>query len=543
MIDQGEQPETHTVSKSDPIDAFSGRTRRSLLAGLGTSAVVGLAGCMDTNGGNGNGGGDGDGDGGGGGDDGGETTIEYWRWPHSYKPANEFERDVIERFNEKDNGITVEELTVPTGDFITKLKSAIASDNAPDVAWNRGIEQLYDPIGKSREDIENNAPYAYLENHIEQEFFDEFWDAIWVDQLNRFKGRVGIPFYASFGFGHVYVNVDAWEQAGLGDLPTDSWTFEEWHAALEAMDGLTVNGQEIQGWALGLQDINSFIWNIPERVSRTSGKVIGSGYQNADDEWVLTMADDAMRRGWENIYQIPIDNGWTTDPLSRAVGADVQPFYSGSAGILLGETWARQHIAQNAEFEWALLPIPTNQGKTDYWLRDGSALSMQIYREEVGGNPQAAAEFATFRNNAENHYKWMNITSQGPANRGAYDLYKSKGLSEFAEKAKTAVNMETLKSAFEGMAALPKMRKDRWPDIKTQEIEGQLVVEQGIPGGAGGGQIHEIAGGQMQRMIKGKDPQQALEDMESEWTSVLEGEGHAVKDSSVGYNKPTPKSP
>lgn len=131
---------------------------------LQTTALVGaaaLGGCLgeDGDGGDGDGnGGDNDNNGGSVGDTDEEVVIEYWRWPHSTDPSNEAENQIVEDFNDLDNGIRVEQDRTPFGDFPTRLKSAVGAGDAPDVAWNLWPGELYDPAGKSREDIMENAP-------------------------------------------------------------------------------------------------------------------------------------------------------------------------------------------------------------------------------------------------------------------------------------------------------------------------------------------------------------------------------------------------
>lgn len=508
-------------------------SRRTYLKAAGTGSIALLAGC----------GGDGGGDGGDGGTqgtsgDGEEAVIEYWRWPHSTQASNDAENAIVEDFNELDNGIRVEQVRTPFQDFQTKLKSAIGSNNAPAVGWNLWPHNQYEATGQSREEIENNAPYLLVEDMLDDSFIDQFWETMWVRQFSQFKGIATVPFVGGIDPGFLYVNVDIWNEAGLGDLPQDSWNFEGFHNAIKAMSETGT-----PGIGFGFKDLTSQERWVEYMVNgRMFGKLIDEGFQNEGDKYVFTVADSAMRDAWDAWFQTPIDNEWAQDPFAYTLHESLKQFYNGQHAMGSHPSWGRAGIADNADFEWNILPYPTRKGN-DYWLRDASGAGMSAFKEEVGGNPEAAVEFMQFRTKAESAFKFFNVSGQAVPNKKAYQMMKDREdeLSDFVKETKAMRVMEAMNSAFEKLKDLGGRRKERYPSIKTFEARGSTLVEQGIPRGAGGGQLQQQTGNMMERIARGQvGTEEGFTQMEQQWQQVLSGDGYTVNEDSVGFNKPQP---
>jgi ABC-type glycerol-3-phosphate transport system substrate-binding protein len=497
-------------------------SRRTWLKTTGTAAISLAAGCI----GNSEDGGS---------SDGGETVIEYWRWPHSTEPSNTAENQIVNAFNKLDNGIRVKQVLTPYQKFNTKLKTAIAGGSAPEVAWNLEPNVIYDTTGKSREQIANNAPYVYLDDLLDDSFQEQFWEAYWRRRYKRYKGIITVPFIGGVDPGFLYVNLDAWKKSGLGELPRDSWTFEEFHQAIKAM-----NRVKSYGWVIGLQGLQTRNrWVTIMQRARMFGKIIGAGFLNQNGKYTLTMADDAMVDLWNAWYQTPINKDWTNPPFAYKEIGKLQPFYAGQAGMIAQSSWARVGIEKKGDFEWDILPFPTKNGN-DYWLRNAGGAGMSAFRKDIGGNPKPAAKFIQFRTKAENAYKFFNVSGQAIPNKAAYKMLKEKGVSDFVKKTKAMAVMEALKNSLEASAEITKLRKKRYPSIKTAKVQGYSVLDKGIPRGAGGGKLQQQTATQMQKMVKGKDTKQGFIDIEKAWQETLTGSGYPVEDGSVGYNNPPP---
>lgn len=536
---------------SDQTDHHVGRstrsiTRRNWLRVAGAGGVTALAGCPGD-------GGDG-GDGGGGdegttaGDTGQMTTIEYWRWPHSTEPSNTGEDEIVEAFNAgpgADQDIEVEQVKNPFGDHNQALRTAIGGGDAPEVAWSFPA-QLYDYAGKSRSDVEENAPFAFVDEYIDDDFRSQFYEPFWTWQEQRFNGLVGVPFIAGVDPGLMYVNVDAWDAAGLGDLPGESWSYEEYLNAVEQIDGTEVNGTTVNGAGAGLSDAASAAqWDTYLSVlSRTAGSLIGAGYQNTDGEYVMTLASDPELEAWNNIVGIPMENDWINNTMAFERDGMQDPFVSGQIGLLGHATFSRVEFSKDADFEFDIIPWPTKGGAGDYpvYAAGGFNVTFNAFSEEVGGNPEAAMEFIKFRNNAQNQYNWFNTSSQTVPNKEAYQLMQDEGVSDFVEDSRGLEVMHRVDEAMQQYADQQQAIKDRYPDIQTTDA-GTPVTS--MPLSVGSGRVHEAVGGALQRLAQNNNAnaKEELTTAEEEWAQLISNaEDLTVNEPSIGFNKPEPQA-
>jgi ABC-type glycerol-3-phosphate transport system substrate-binding protein len=530
-------------------------TRRRWIKATGVAGVAGLAGC----GGDGDGSGDGgDGDGGGDGSDGtpvgspGDdvTTIEYWRWPHSTEPSNTGEDEIVQAFNEgpgAEQGIRVEQVTNPFGDHGQAVRTAIGSNDAPDVAWTF-TRQYFDPVGNDRSTIEEEAPYTYIDNYVGDDILGQFYDPYTDLQEALFGGVVGLPFISGLDPGLLYVNVEAWEAAGLGDLPEGSWSWEEYLNAAEQINGTEVNGTEINGVGVGLSDaVSNTEWNqYLTAMSRTAGSLIGDGYQNTDGQTALTVASDPEVEGWNALIGTPIENGWTNNPGAFEFLEMQDQFVEGQVAMVHNPTFSRVEFAEDTDFEFAIIPYPTKNGAEDFAVfapGTGAAFVLfTTFKEEVGANPEAAAEFIKFRNNARNQYNWFNTSSQVIPNQEAFQLMEDEGVSEFIEETRGLEVQRRVDQAMQNFGDIQDALTERYPDIAT-DAAGSPVTS--TPRDIASGRVHQALGGALQRLGQSgnSDPQARLTEAEEQWAQFIQQADEVTLDeSSAGYNQPEPQA-
>lgn len=520
------------------------------MAGVG--GVTALAGCSgDTGDGGedgGDGGGDGGSDGGSTGGDGGVTTIEYWRWPHSTEPSNTGEDEIVQAFNEgpgAEQGIEVTQVKNPFGDHRTKVKTAIGSDSAPDLAWTF-VEQYYETAGKDRATIEAEAPFEYIDNYADDEWIGNFYEKSLSMQRSIYDGVVGAPFISGILPGLLYVNVDAWEAAGLGELPSDSWSYQDYQNAVEAMHGTNVNGRTVNGTGIGLKDATQTGWqSFIAALSPTAGSLIGNGYQRDDDKYVLTMASDPNLTSWNELYGTPLANGWTNNPMAYQYVETQELFTNGQLGLLHHNPFSRVEFGQEADFNWDIIPYPTKGGISNYSVYEAGIpiiVTMTAFKEEVGGNPEEAAEFIKFRNNARNQYNWFNTSSQSVPNKGSYELMESEGVSDFVKQTGGKEIMDRIDKSMEDFEQRREAILSRYPDIKTDKTGTPVRT---VPTGIASGRVGETLGGMLQRFAQNgnSNSKQAYTDTELQWGELIKQSDSAeVAESSLGFNKPEPKA-
>lgn len=515
-------------------------TRRNWLKITGAAGVTGLAGCT------GDGSSNTDGTTTGGSD--GVTTIEYWRWPHSTEPSNAGEDQIVKLFNEgpgAEKGIKVKQVKNPFGDHRTKVKTAIGSDSAPDIAWTF-LDRYYETAGKDRSTIEEEAPYVYMDNYVSDDWVGDFYDKPVSQQQAKFGGLVAPPFISGLSPGLMYLNVDAWKEAGLGEIPSGTWSWQEYLDAVEAMHGVKVNGSTVNGTGIGLKDANTTEWNnFLGTTSPTAGSLIGNGYQREDDKYVLTTASDPELETWNNLFGKPIENGWTNNPMAYDFIEMQEPFVNGQIGLLHHATYSRVEFGEQADFDWAIIPYPTKGGNGNYSVYTagiGVLITMTAFKKEVGGNPEAAAEFIKFRNNARNQYRWFNTSSQSVPNEGAYKLMNEEGVSDFVKQTGGKKIMDRIDGAMKEYDSVKEAIKKRYPDIKTTEGGAPVTTS---PTGIASGRVGETMGGALQRLAQNnnQNPKKEIVNAEIKWGELIKRSDSAkLAESSSGYNKPDPKA-
>lgn len=532
------------ISRSKGTESSTGGTRnvsrRNWMQLAGAASVAALAGCTSMGGNKTNGAAAGGKD--------GVTTIEYWRWPHSTEPSNNGEDQIVKLFNEgpgAKKGIRVKQVKNPFGDHRTKVKTAIGSNSAPDVAWTF-LERYYETAGKDRSTIEEEAPYVYIDNHVSDDWIGDFYDKPISRQQAKFGGIVAPPFISGLSPGLMYLNVDAWKKAGLGKIPSGTWSWQEYLKAVKAMHGVKVNGSTVNGTGIGLKDANTTEWNnFLGPTSTVAGSLIGNGYQRKDGKYVLTTGSDPEIETWNNLFGKPIKNGWTNNPMAYDFIEMQEPFVNGQIGLLHHATYSRVEFGQSADFEWAIVPYPTKNGNENYSVNSagvGDIISMTAFKEEVGARPEAAAEFVKFRNNAQNQYRWFNTSSQAVPNESAYKLMNEDGVSDFVKKTGGKKIMDRIDKAMKEYGPVRKAIKKRYPNIKTT-AGGEPVTT--TPTGIASGRVGETMGGALQRLAQNnnKNPKEEIVNAEVKWGELIKrSDSGKFAESSRGHNKPEPKA-
>ena len=466
----------------------------------------------------------------------------------SIDPSNTGEDEIVQAFNEgpgAEQGIRVKQVKNPFGDHRTKVKTAIGSDSAPDVAWTF-TDQYYDTAGKDRSTIASEAPYVYIEDYVDDEWINSFYEKEISDQRGKYGGVVGAPFVSGLQPGLMYLNVDAWEAAGLGEIPSGAWSYQKYLEAAEAIHGVEVNGSKVNGVGIGLKDAHTTQWtSLTGSISSTAGSLIGLGYQRQDDKYVLTAASDPEVDAWNALVGTPMSNGWTNNPMAYDFIEMQEPFAGGQIGMLHHATYSRVQFGQEADFNWEIIPYPTKGGNENYSVYNsgiGATITMTAFKEEVGGKPEAAAEFIKYRNNAQNQYKWFNTSSQAITNQGAYELMQSEGVSDFVEQTGGMDIMERVNTAYQEYDNVRDAIKTRYPDVKTTETGAPVTS---VPTGIASGRVGETMGGMLQRLAQNNNnsPKDAYGQAEIRWGELISrADATALAESSSGYNKPEPKA-
>ena len=174
--------------------------------------------------------------------------------------------------------------------------------------------------------------------------------------------------------GGWYVNRKMWEDAGLGDLPTEDWN---WDQILEAAKAMTKdnNGDGVMDqWGLG---------NIPTTGSGGAYWIV-KGF--GGDYWNETVTESRFNEpGTIDAFQFIADLIWDSKVLPSAalvegLGMDMEyAFASGQIGLhyALNDTSFIIGEAIGDKFEWTVAPTPTGPAGR-FQFSGGSAFAIPV---------------------------------------------------------------------------------------------------------------------------------------------------------------------
>ena len=374
--------------------------RRQVLGTTGTALATGLAGCAGLTGGNSGGGGGGGGGGGNGDNSGnesggassGDVEINYWMYFGAQE--NEEMTTLVDEFNSQDNGIHVNKQSVPFGEFLNKLFTAVNSKNAPHVASYYGsyVQHLKEITYPAEDYLSDGAKNEYFEIAMENLSLDGQLYALPIDVHG--KG--------------LYTNDNVLESAGVDP------DFTDWESFSQAADTITSETDSrafsFVNWKAGQAAFRNYIIAHTQAGGEILTGEPGS-YEVAFDN------DVGMETGYL-MASISGDRGWDTSNF-QSESARVEDFVSGDLGMFIAGTWSVNNFEnEDGEFPEGLsfsfqrpFMFPGN-GDEVAWAESNS-LYFPKNPNHTDKEKQAAVEFAEYV--TQNNTLWASAGGHLPA--------------------------------------------------------------------------------------------------------------------------------
>lgn len=336
---------------------FQHSTRRMALTGLVAAGALALAGCTASA-------------------DDGTTTITYESW----SPSQEVMDKIIEAFEDANPDIQVEAKLLPYADYVTAIKTELASGTGPDVfdlqagGMLAEFQSLLEPLDE-------------LASSELGEGWEESYNADALAQASVDGTAYGLP----HGFqtaGGLWVNVSLLEANGL-EVPTT------WDELVTASSTLRDAG--VVPLAIGAKDD----WMLIDVFSAMSNAIApGEQYDamDGDGEWT----SDGLVESFEAFSAI------FTDGVAQdgAVGATTYTdtfdlFADGKAAFFANGSWNQDMFVNAADrigaFEAAVVQMPTPAGPAPVIGGIGGLLAVN----KDGDHKDAAFKLAQFMSSGE----------------------------------------------------------------------------------------------------------------------------------------------
>ena len=300
------------------------------------------------------------------------VTIQYFTWTSGSMSAIE---PMVEKFNEtNEDNITVE-IVLKTGEWQTALKTAILSDQAPDIL--HGVGDVTEAL--------SNGWIEPWDNYLSDEFKEKinpYTYKVEVDgEVNTYAFVWGAKTYK------MAYNKDLFAAAGITELPTT------WEEVYECAKKITETGNgEYYGFGLAGAPSGGAVAFIMEPIGAREG-YYKMGYDFANNTYDFSYAKPYIELFRQMIAEeITFPGAETLDNDSLRA-----QFAAGKIGMIPSVSW--DCAAINDQFEascdWGVIEWPAAMGgenKGALCLRDSANYMLSASSE----HKEAAAKFVEF---------------------------------------------------------------------------------------------------------------------------------------------------
>jgi multiple sugar transport system substrate-binding protein len=307
----------------------------------------------------------------------------------------------------KDNpGTTVNVTPVSWGEAVTKLTTAIAGHQTPDVS-----QMGTDMMGQF---AATGAFEAVPANFESSAFFESAWNT------NIVGGTVsGVPWYVETRL--LYYRTDIAAKAGITAAPA---TWDDLKAMAKAMQAAGNAKWGISLGTMNLQEYLPFLWS--------------NGGDVMDDQGKFTLNSPAAVEAL-TFYDSFFEEGLS--PKSVPEGFDITPaFVAGTHPMFFSGPWHLGLITKaggaDLEGKWAVAPIPMKVTATS-WV-GGS--NLVVYKDSK--NKDLAWKFVQYLSDPKTQVAWYAAVTDLPAISAAWDdpsIKSDENVGKFREQLKTTL--------------------------------------------------------------------------------------------------------
>jgi multiple sugar transport system substrate-binding protein len=330
-------------------------------------------------------------------------------------------KDLAKKFENANPGVTVNVTPVDWGQAVSKLQTAIAGHQTPDVS-QMGTDMM-------AQFASTGALEPVPANFQSSAFFESAWNTNVVD------GTVyGVPWYVETRM--LYYRTDIAKKAGITSAPT---TWDDLMADAKAMQskggakwGISLGTKNWQEWV-------PFLWSDGGDIMDQSGNFTLNSQQSVDS---LTFYNSFFEQG--------------LSPKSVPEGFDITPaFVSGTHPMFFSGPWhiglLRDAGGKNFTSKYDIAPIPKKVSSTSF-IGGGNLV---VYKDSK--NKDLAWKFVQFMTDPKTQVAWYQDVTDLPAVQAAWQdpaLSGDQLVTKFGEQLKDTKAQPAIASWSEVSAAL-----------------------------------------------------------------------------------------
>ncbi|MGL4648633.1 MAG: ABC transporter substrate-binding protein [Caldilineaceae bacterium] len=265
-----------------------------------------------------------------------QTTITWAFWGDP--PEVVVHEQVAAAFEAEHPEINIEIWHQPWGDYFTAIQALWASGDSaaiPDVAFlwptpRYAAEGVLEPLD------------AFVESSGKS--LDDYWPGL-LESASYDGAVYGFP--RDIEVNVLYYNKDIFDEAGV-EYPTDSWTWDDFLAAAEALTVKDDSGNTTR-YALGMEGGK---W--PKWVNQAGGSIL----DDLRNPSACTLTSEESLRGLQFFADL-MDAGYAMRPADLGqAGGDAGVFASGQAAMIIQNT-SRVSGFNDAGLNYDVAPVPT----------------------------------------------------------------------------------------------------------------------------------------------------------------------------------------
>lgn len=294
------------------------------------------------------------------------ATPDYWK-------------DLVSEFRKENPDIKVDLEIIGWDQLLRQVNTKVTTGQAPNLLnLNSYASYAADDLLLPSEDV--------ISSELKDNFYPNFYDASKVEDT-----AYGIPFIASIR--NLYYNQEIFDKVGIKEPPKTWDELLQTAQAIQEEVGITGFGvpmTEFEGQAY----FSYFIWG-------------NGGDWQRDGQWVFNSPENV--EGLQFLVDL-INKHKVTNPDPTSINRDElqKVFGAGEIGMMITANFFPTILKEEApDLDWALGPIPVNEGVSEFSL--GVEDFLMVFNNTE--NPEAVGKFLDFffqGKNGENYEKFLN---------------------------------------------------------------------------------------------------------------------------------------
>jgi ABC-type glycerol-3-phosphate transport system substrate-binding protein len=330
------------------------------------------------------------------GDNGGKTTVTFWKAPHSDDEAKLWQ-PVFDKFAEEHPEINLEFLVTPWDTWNEQYSAAFAGGNPPDVSYMTEGFPNFVEAGQ----LEDLTPY--ITDELKNKYSQDLWDSgYYKDTMAR------VPFLCLTSV--VFYNKDLFEAENI-EIP------ENWDELLDAAKKLTKDTDgdgKTDQWGFFLNEFQAGL-----NIHQVLPFVIQNGATLLnEDATALGFNNEAGIEGLKYITDFIVTDKVAPGLDDYTLEEATQLFYNGQVGMYAEQCQYGNNIKTNApDLNFGVFPMPAGSNSNEAMARANyggyGGLSMAA-DSKVKDEAWTFIEFVTLEENGATYLKANNMLDASP---------------------------------------------------------------------------------------------------------------------------------